>query len=349
MKATLIHAPGDIRVEEVPDARICRPTDAVVRTTATCVCGSDLWAYRGVRTPDSPRRTGHEMVGVVEEVGGEVVTVKPGDFVIIPFAMSDNTCVHCRNGITTSCLHHAYWGTPDEFGFDVDAAQGEASRIPWADGTLVATPEMPDADQLPDLLTLTDVMATGHHAAVSAGVRPGRRVAVVGDGAVGLCGVLAARRLGAERIIAMSRHADRQQLARDFGATDIVVERGAEGAAVVKELLGGIGADSVLECVGTKESMDQAMATVRPGGRIGFVGVPAGGPELSVAQMFSDNITVGGGIAPVRAYLPELLAETLAGTLRPGAVFDLTIPLPDIADGYAAMDERRSIKTFVIP
>jgi hypothetical protein len=289
------------------------------------------------------------MVGIVEEVGGEVTSVKPGDFVIVPFAMSDNTCIHCRNGITTSCVHHAYWGTPDEFGLDVDAAQGEASRIPWADGTLVATPGLPDNDLLPDLLCLTDVMATGHHAAVSAGAGRGRTVAVIGDGAVGLCGVLAARRLGAERIIAMSRHADRQQLAREFGATDIVVERGDEGAAVVKELLGGIGADSVLECVGTKESMDQAMATVRPGGRIGFVGVPAGGPELSVAQMFSNNITVGGGIAPVRAYLPELLADVLDGSLRPGAVFDLTLPLAEIAEGYAAMDERRSIKTLVMP
>jgi threonine dehydrogenase-like Zn-dependent dehydrogenase len=349
VKATLLHAPGDIRVEDVPDAAILRPTDAVVRTTATCVCGSDLWGYRGVRPPDSPRRVGHEMIGVVEEIGGEVATVRPGDFVIIPFAMSDGTCVHCRNGITTSCEHHAYWGSPDEFGLDVDAAQGEASRIPWADGTLVATPGQPAAELIPHLLTLTDVMATGHHAAMSAGVTAGRTVAVVGDGAVGLCGVLAAARLGAERIIAMSRHADRQQLARDFGATDIVPERGDDGAAVVKELLGGIGADCVLECVGTKESMDQAMATVRPGGRVGFVGVPAGGPELRVAQMFSNNITVGGGIAPVRAYLPPLLADVLDGSLRPGAVFDLSVPLVEIAKGYEAMDERRSIKTIVIP
>jgi threonine dehydrogenase-like Zn-dependent dehydrogenase len=349
MRATLLHAPGDIRVENVPDAAILRPTDAVVRTTATCVCGSDLWGYRGIRPPSKPQRTGHEMIGVVEEIGGEVTTVRRGDFVIIPFAMSDGTCVHCRNGITTSCEHHAYWGTPDEFGLDVDAAQGEASRIPWADGTLVATHGQPDAELIPHLLTLTDVMATGHHAALSAGVTTGRTVAVVGDGAVGLCGVLAAARLGADRIIAMSRHADRQQMARDFGATDIVSERGDDGAAVVKELLGGIGADSVLECVGTKESMDQAMATVRPGGRVGFVGVPAGGPELRVAQMFSNNITVGGGVAPVRAYLPQLLADVLDGSLRPGAVFDLSVPLAEIARGYEAMDSRRSIKTIVIP
>jgi threonine dehydrogenase-like Zn-dependent dehydrogenase len=349
VKATVLHGAGDVRVETVPDAAILRPTDAVVRTTATCVCGSDLWGYRGIRPPAAPLRVGHEMIGVVEAIGDEVATVRPGDFVIVPFAMSDGTCVHCRNGITTSCEHHAYWGVPDEFGLDVDAAQGEASRIPWADGTLVATPGQPDTELIPHLLTLTDVMATGHHAAVSAGVATGRTVAVVGDGAVGLCGVLAAARLGAERIIAMSRHADRQQLAKDFGATDIVAERGDEGAAVVKELLGGIGADSVLECVGTRESMDQAMATVRPGGRIGFVGVPAGGPELSVSAMFSNNITVGGGVAPVRAYLPELLTEVLDGSLRPGAVFDLSVPLDEIAKGYDAMDERRSIKTIVVP
>jgi hypothetical protein len=349
MKATLLHAERDVRVEEVPDAQILRPTDAVVRTTATCVCGSDLWGYRGVRPPKEPRRVGHEMIGVVEAVGDDVRTVSVGDFVIVPFAMSDGTCVHCRNGITTSCSHHAYWGTPDEFGLDVDAAQGEAARIPWADGTLVATPEQPDPSMIPDLLTLTDVMATGHHAAVSAGVGNGSTVAVVGDGAVGLCAVLAAKRLGAERIIAMSRHDDRSALATTFGATDIVAERGEAGATAVEELLGGVGADCVLECVGTKESMDQAMATARPGGRIGFVGVPAGGPELSVGQMFSNNISVGGGVAPVRTYLPELLADVWDGSLHPGAVFDLTVPLTDIAEGYAAMDERRSIKTLVTP
>ena len=349
MKVTVLHAPGDIRVEERPDPTVLRPTDAVVRTAATCVCGSDLWGYRGVRSRGEPQLVGHEMIGVVEAVGAEVAGFAEGDFVIVPFAMSDGTCVHCRNGITTSCDHHAYWGTDDEFGLPVDAAQGQASRIPWADGTLVKVPEMPDASMLPDLLTLTDVMATGHHAAVSAGVGAGSTVAVVGDGAVGLCAVLAAKRLGAERIIAFSRYDDRAALATSFGATDIVAARGDEGAAEVAELLGGVGADQVLECVGTKESMDQAMATARPGGRIGFVGVPAGGPELSVGTMFSRNIGVCGGIAPVRAYLPELLEDVLAGTLHPGAVFDLTVPLDDIAAGYDAMDKRTSIKAFVTP
>jgi threonine dehydrogenase-like Zn-dependent dehydrogenase len=349
MKATVLYAPGDVRVEARPDPVIRRPTDAVVRTVATCVCGSDLWAYRGVRPPAKPQLVGHEMIGVVEAVGEEVRTVSVGQFVIVPFVMSDGTCAHCRNGITTSCSHGAYWGTDDEFGLPVDAAQGEAARIPWADGTLVATPEQPDAAMLPDLLTLTDVMATGHHAAVSAGVHRGASVAVVGDGAVGLCGVLAARRLGAERIVAFSRHPERQDLARRFGATDIVAARGDDGAAEVLDLLGGIGADAVLECVGTKESMDQAMATARPGGRIGFVGVPAGGPELTVATMFSRNISVGGGIAPVRTYLPELLADVLADALHPGAVFDLTVPLDRIAEGYDAMDQRTSIKAFVTP
>lgn len=344
----MLHGAGDVRVETVPDAAILRPTDAVVRTTATCVCGSDLWGYRGIRPPAAPLRVGHEMIGVVEAIGDEVATVRPGDFVIVPFAMSDGTCVHCRNGITTSCEHHAYWGFPDEFGLDVDAAQGEASRIPWADGTLVATPGQPDSELIPHLLTLTDVMATGHHAAMSAGVATGRTVAVVGDGAVGLCGVLAAARLGADRIIAMSRHADRQQLAKDFGATDIVAERGKEGIARIRELTDGVGADAVLECVGTGDSMSTAIAITRPGGGVGFVGVPHG-VELPVRKLFETNIGLRGGIAPVRRYLPDLLDRVLSGAIDPSPVFDLTLPMDQAAEGYRAMDERRAIKVMLQP
>jgi threonine dehydrogenase-like Zn-dependent dehydrogenase len=256
--------------------------------------------------------------------------------------------VHCRNGVHTSCANGSAWGGSDAAG-PVDGAQGEWVRVPLADGTLVATPGMPDESLVASLLTLSDVMGTGHHAAVAAGVRAGSRVVVVGDGAVGLCGVLAASRLGAERIVAMSRYPDRQRLAREFGATDVVAERGDEGVARVLDLFGGIGADCVLECVGTKESMQQSLDVARPGGRVGFVGVPAGGPELSVRQMFSDNVSVGGGVAPVRAYLDDLLADVLAGEIDPGRVFDLELPLDQVADGYAAMDDRRSVKTLLRP
>jgi threonine dehydrogenase-like Zn-dependent dehydrogenase len=349
MKATLIHGPRDIRFEPVPDPQIRRPTDALVRVVASCVCGSDLWPYRGVTPTNEPHRIGHEFVGVVEEVGSAVMTVRPGSFVIAPFVVSDGTCANCRNGITTSCLHGCGWGGSDEFGLPVDGGQGEAVRVPLADGTLVATPEPPDPALIPSLLTLSDVMGTGHHAAVAAGVRPGSRVVVVGDGAVGLCGVLAARRLGAERIIAMSRHPERRALAAEFGATDLVGERGAAGAAAVRDLLGGSGADAVLECVGTKESMQQAIDVTRPGGRVGYVGVPAGGAELPIGQMFGDNINVAGGVAPVRVYLPDLLADVLAGRIGPGRVFDLELPLAQVADAYAAMDERRAIKVLLRP
>jgi threonine dehydrogenase-like Zn-dependent dehydrogenase len=349
MKATLIYGPRDIRLENVPDPRIHRPTDAIVRVVASCVCGSDLWRYRGIMPVGEPTRIGHEFVGVVEEVGIEVTTLKPGNFVIAPFVVSDGTCANCRNGVTTSCLHGCGWGGFDEWGLPVDGGQGEAVRVPLADGTLVATPGQPDPAQIPNLLTLSDVMATGHHAAMSAGVGPGRSVVVVGDGAVGLCGVLAAKRLGAERIIAMSRHPQRRVLAEEFGATDLVSERGAEGAVKVKEMLGGIGADAVLECVGTKESMQQAIDSTRPGGRVGYVGVPVGGAELPIGQMFDDNINVGGGVAPVRVYLPELLPEVLEGRIEPGRVFDLELPLDEVPEAYAAMDERRSIKTLLRP
>ncbi len=349
MRATLIHAPRDIRVEDVPDPSVQRPTDAVVRVVASCVCGSDLWPYRGVAETTEPHRIGHEFVGVVEELGSDVATLKVGDFVIAPFALSDGTCVHCRNGVHTSCEHGAWWGGEDSDGLMVDGGQGEAVRVPMADGTLVATPEMPDDSMLASLLTLSDVMGTGHHAAVSAGVGRGATVVVVGDGAVGQCAVLAARRLGAERVIAMSRHADRQELARTFGATDVVAERGDEGVARVTELLGGIGADAVLECVGTKESMQQAIDAARPGGRVGYVGVPAGGAELPIRQLFGSNVSVGGGVAPVRGYLPELLTDVLSGAIDPGKVFDLVLPLDQAPEAYAAMDERRSIKTMLRP
>ena len=349
MKATLIYGAHDIRFETVPDPQILRPTDAIVRVVASCVCGSDLWRYRGIMPVDQPTRIGHEFVGVVEEVGNEVTTLRPGNFVIAPFVISDGTCPNCRNGVTTSCLHGCGWGGRDEWGLPVDGGQGQIVRVPLADGTLVATPEQPDRALIPSLLTLSDVMGTGHHAAVSAGVGPGSRVVVVGDGAVGLCGVLAAKRLGAERIIAMSRHPKRRELATAFGATDLVEERGAEGAAKVKEMLDGIGADAVLECVGTKESMQQAIDSTRPGGRVGYVGLPTGGVELPVGQMFRANISVGGGVAPVRVYLPELLRDVLEDHIQPGRVFDLELPLAEVAEGYAAMDERRTIKSLLWP
>jgi hypothetical protein len=345
----LIHGPRDIRVENVPDPQVRLPGDAVVRVVAACVCGSDLWPYRGVTETDEPHRIGHEFVGVVEDIGSEVESLRVGDFVIAPFALSDNTCVHCRNGVHTSCVHGAWWGGEDEHGLPIDAGQGEAVRVPMADGTLVPTPGLPDDAMVPSLLTLSDVMGTGHHAARAAGVGPGTSVVVVGDGAVGLCAVLAARRLGAERVIAMSRHADRQAVAREFGATDIVEERGDEGVARVSDLLGGSGADAVLECVGTKESMQQALDAARPGGRVGYVGVPAGGAELPIRQLFSTNVSVGGGVAPVRAYLDELLKDVLSGAIEPGRVFDLELPLEQVVDAYAAMDERRSIKTLLRP
>jgi threonine dehydrogenase-like Zn-dependent dehydrogenase len=349
MRACVIHGKGDVRMEDRPDPTIRQPTDAVVRVTAACVCGSDLWPYRGVGSIDEPRPIGHEFVGIVEEVGRDVTTVRRGDFVVAPFVASDGTCVHCRNGITTSCERVAYWGSDDKDGLPVDGGQGQYARVPLADGTLVATPEQPTDALVPSLLTLSDVMCTGHHAAVSARVAPGRTVVVVGDGAVGLCGVLAARRLGAERVIAMSRHASRQKLATAFGATDIVEERGEHGVARIKELLGGIGADSVLECVGTKESMAQALDATRPGGQIGYVGVPAGGPELPVRKLFGTNVGVAGGIAPARAYLSELMTDVLNGDLDPGPVFDLTLPLEETPAAYAAMDERRAIKVLLKP
>jgi len=348
MLATLLHAPGDIRVEEVPDAELHGADEAVVRVVAACICGSDLWPYRGITSVSGPTRIGHEFVGVVEAVGDGVSKVRVGDFVIAPFYVCDNICINCRNSVSTSCLQGGSWGSR-RGGHQVDGGQGELVRVPLADGTLVPVRGPVDAALVPHLLTLSDVMGTGHHAALSAGVRAGSTVAVVGDGAVGLCAILAAKRLGAERIVAMSRHADRQAIAREFGATDVVEERGDAGAARIRELFDGIGADAVLEAVGTKESMDQALRSARPGGIVGFVGVPNGGAELPIGRMFSTNVGVRGGVAPVRGYIEEFLPEVLDGSLTPGRVFDLELPLADAAEGYAAMDARRATKVLLRP
>lgn len=346
MKATVINGERDIRVETVPDPIIRKPTDAIVSVVAACVCGSDLWSYRGVKAIEPGERIGHEFVGVVEAVGDDVENVRPGDFVIAPFTVSDGTCPHCRNGIYTSCQQVGWWGSSDDAGM-IDGGQGEIVRVPLADGTLVVVPDSPPNELIPSLLTLSDVMGTGHHAARAAGVGKGSNVIVVGDGAVGQCAVLAARRLGADRIVIMSRHPDRQNLARTFGATDVIAQRGEDGVAAALEVFDGVGADSVLECVGTKQSMEQAIGVARPGGRVGYVGVPAGGPELPIGKLFSRNVWVGGGVAPVRGYIEELLADVLAGTIDPGKVFDGEFPLERAADAYAAMDERTTIKSLL--
>ena len=338
MRGTVIHAPRDIRFEQRPDPRIEAPTDAIIRIAATCVCGSDLWPYRGENPIPEPTPIGHEYVGFVEEVGSEVRAVKPGQFVIGSFIASDNTCPICRAGYQTSCVHRQ----------SVGGCQAEYVRIPLADGTLVATAEAPDEKLYPDLLALSDVMGTGWYAAVAAQVKPGSSVAVVGDGAVGLSAVLAARELGASRVIAMSRHASRQRLAEEFGATDIVEERGEAGVERVKELTDGLGAECVLECVGTGEAMRQALDSTRPGGNVGFVGVPHG-VEFPPRQLFDTHIGLRGGSAPVREFLPDLIDRVQRGTINPGRVFDLTLPLEQVADAYKAMDERTAIKVLLQP
>jgi threonine dehydrogenase-like Zn-dependent dehydrogenase len=345
MRAAMFHGPGDVRIEQVPDPRIEAPTDAVVRVTAACICGSDLWPYRGIGSKEPGTRIGHELMGRVEEVGPEVRSVKPGDLVLAPFAISDGSCEFCREGLQTSCVNSLWWGS------DTDGGQGEAVRAPYADGTLVALPPdfTDDDERLPAVLPLTDVMATGHHAAVAAGVRTGFTVAVVGDGAVGLCGVLAAARLGAERVIALGRHEDRTAIARRFGATDVVPQRGEEAVTAVRELTGGHGAHAVLECVGTQDSFRTATSICRDGGTVGYVGVPQLVESLDIADMFGRNVGVRGGVAPVRAYLPELLADVLAGRLDPSPVLDLTVDLDGVPEGYAAMDSRRAIKVMVRP
>jgi threonine dehydrogenase-like Zn-dependent dehydrogenase len=355
MLTAFLHGERDIRVADLPDPALASGPDAsgrdaIVRVVASCVCGSDLWGYRGVRPVEEPRPMGHEFIGVVEAVGASVERVGVGDFVIAPFYVCDGTCANCRNGFSVHCLHGGGWGYEVPGEGASGAGQSDRIRVPLADGTLFVVPGGEPAPELvPHVLTLSDVMATGHHAALSGGVRPGATVAVIGDGAVGLCAVIAARRLGADRVVAMSRHADRQALAREFGATDVVAERGEEGIAVLKEMFGGIGPDITLECVGTKESMHQALTSARAGGQVGFVGVPAGGPELPVATMFSSNVGVRGGCAPVRDYIAELLPEVLSGAIQPGRVFDTEMPLSKVAEAYAAMDERRAIKVLLRP
>ncbi len=338
MKGAVLHGPREVRFEERTDPTIIEPTDAIIRISAACVCGSDLWPYRGIAPVTQPTPMGHEYCGIVEEVGPAVTRVKPGQFVIGSFFASDNTCLNCQAGYQSSCVQRQ----------PVGGAQASHLRVPLADGTLVATPEIPSDNLLPSLLTLSDVMGTGWFAAVAANVQPDKTVAVVGDGAVGLLGVLSAKQMGAERIIAMSRHEDRQRLAREFGATDIVTERGDEGVARIKDLTGGIGADSVLECVGTQESMQQAGRSTRPGGYMGFVGVPHG-VEISGERLFFSHVRLHGGPAPVRRFLPELIDLVCRGRIEPGRVFDLTLPLDQVAEGYRAMDDRRAIKAFLKP
>jgi threonine dehydrogenase-like Zn-dependent dehydrogenase len=338
MRGTVLYGPGDVRFEEREDPRIIEPTDAVIRIPATCVCGSDLWPYRGLQPINGPTPMGHEYCGFVEEVGSEVKSIKPGQFVIGSFATSDNTCPHCQYGYQSSCMRREF----------ITSAQAPLLRVPLADGTLVPAPGVPSDDLVPSLLTLSDVMGTGWFAAEAANVKPGGTVAVVGDGAVGLLGVLSARQMGAGRIIAMSRHQSRQKLAREFGATDIATERGDEGVARIKELTKGVGADSVLECVGTPESMMQAVQSTRPGGFVGYVGVPHG-MDLNGEQLFFTHVHLHGGPAPVRRYLPELIDLVLNGKINPGKVFDLVLPLDRVAEGYRAMDERRAIKALLRP
>ena len=337
MKGTVLYGPGDIRFEDRDDPRIVEPMDAILRLAATCVCGSDLWPYRGLQPIDGPTPMGHEYCGIVEEVGSAVKSIKPGQFVVGSFAASDNTCPNCRHGYQSSCVQREF----------MLRAQAPFLRVPLADGTLVQTPGgVPADDLVPSLLAASDVLGTGWFSADAANVKPGGTVVVVGDGAVGLLGVLSAKQMGAERIIAMSRHETRQKLAREFGATDIVIERGHEGISRIKELTKGIGADSVLECVGTQESVMQAIHSTRPGGYVSYVGVPHG-VELDGQQLFFTYVHLHGGPAPVRRFLPKLIDLILNGTIIPGKVFDLTLPLEKVAEGYRAMDERRAIKALL--
>ncbi|HEX3233492.1 MAG TPA: zinc-dependent alcohol dehydrogenase family protein [Gemmatimonadales bacterium] len=342
MRATVMYGAGDVRVETVPDARLKEPTDALLTVTRGCICGSDLWPYKSMEPSEKGRRMGHEFIGVIEAVGSAVRTIRPGDLVVAPFAWSDGTCEFCRQGLQTSCLHGGWWG-----GTDQDGGQGEAVRVPQADGTLVPLPVGPDDALMPSLLTLSDVMGTGHHAARAARAGPGKIVAVVGDGAVGLCGVLAARRLGAEQIMLLGRHPDRIALAREFGATDIVSERGDEAIERVRELTGGLGAHAVLECVGYEESTLTALSIARPGGAVGRVGVPQSGAIPAAVPTFFGNVTIAGGPAPARAYIEELLPDVLEGRIEPGRVFDRTTNLDGVPEGYRAMDQREAIKVMI--
>jgi threonine dehydrogenase-like Zn-dependent dehydrogenase len=338
MRGTVLYGPRDIRFEDRPAPTIIKPTDAIIRLLATCICGSDLWPYRGIAEVAQPTPMGHEYCGIVEEVGREVGAIKPSQFVVGSFATSDNTCVICRDGYQSSCVQREF----------MSSAQAPVLRVPLADGTLVATSDLPPKELIPSLLATSDVLGTGWFAADAANVKPRSTVVVVGDGAVGLLAVLSARQMGAERIIAMSGRESRQKLAREFGATDIVTERGDEGSARIKELTKGIGADSVLECVGTQESMMQAIRSARPGGFVSYVGVPHG-VELDGTELFFAHVHLHGGPAPVRRYLPELINLVLNEKINPGKVFDLTLPLDQVAEGYRAMDDRRAIKTLLRP
>ena len=338
MRATILKKPGQIVCEEVADPKILKPADAIVRLSVTCVCGSDLWPYRGIQPMAGPQTMGHEYCGVVEEVGSAVTTIRPGQFVVGSFAASCGKCAACQIGYQSGCYEREFFST----------AQAELVRVPHADGTLVALSEMPDAAMLPSLLAASDVLGTGWFAADAAQVKPGKTAIVVGDGAVGLLAVLSAKQMGAERIIAMSRHPSRQKLAREFGATDIVTERGDEGVQSILDLTKGIGADSVLECVGTQESMSQALKATRRGGHMSYVGVPHG-VLLNGFELFFSHAHLHGGPAPVRRYMPMLIELILAGKINPGKVFDLTLPLAEVAEGYRAMDERQAIKALLMP
>lgn len=340
MRGVMLYGPRDVRVEERPDPTIIEPTDAIIRVSATCVCGSDLWPYRGIEPITEPTPMGHEYVGIVEEVGSAVKNIKPGQFVIGSFMASDNTCPICQAGYQSRCVHVVAMGSV--------GTQAPFARIPLADGTLVATPGIPPDDLIPSLLAASDVLGTAWFAADAAAVGPGETVAVVGDGAVGLLGVLAAKQRGAERIIAMSRHEARQRLAREFGATDIVTERGDDGVARIKDMTSGLGAHSVIEAVGNQESMLQAIRSTRPGGHVGYVGV-SHGVELPGQEMFFAEVHLLGGPAPVRRFLPELVDLIWNRKIDPGKVFDLELPLEQAAEGYLAMDERRAIKTLLHP
>jgi threonine dehydrogenase-like Zn-dependent dehydrogenase len=342
MRATVMYGAGDVRVDDVPDARLVEPTDALVTVTSAAICGSDLWPYKSMEHSETGRRMGHEFVGVVENIGPDVRTLKAGDLVVTPFLWSDGTCVFCREGLHTSCLHGGRYG--DE---GVDGGQGEAVRVPQADGTLIVLPVDRDDALMPSLLALSDVMATGHHAALSADVAPGKSVAVVGDGAVGLCGVIASRRLGAEQIILLGHHPDRVALGKEFGATDVVSERGEEAVERVRELTGGFGAHSVLECVGLGQSTTTAMSIARPGGAVGRVGVAQEEAIPEAVSTFFGNVTIAGGPAPARAYIEGLLPDVLEGRIEPGRVFDRAGPLDEVPDGYRAMNDREALKVLI--
>jgi threonine dehydrogenase-like Zn-dependent dehydrogenase len=345
MRATVMHRAGDVRIETVPDATLNHPTDAVIRITRACICGSDLWPYNDLPATSGGQQMVHEAIGLVEAVGADVHRIKVGDLVIMPFAYSDGACMFCDEGLPTSCLHGGFFGNGGEAG----GAQAGALRIPQADGTLYPIPVGPDDALMPSLLTLSDVMGTGHHAAVTARVAPGKRVAVVGDGAVGLCGVIAAKRLGAEQIIILGRHPERIALAKAFGATDVVSERGAAAIERVRELTGGFGAHAVLECVGSQQAIVTAVGIARPGGAIGRVGVPHYEAVPAGQPTFFGNISVAGGPAPVRAYIEELLPDVMEGRIEPGRDFDRIVALDGVPDGYRAMNERQALKVMVRP